>query len=501
VSDLPASLLRVAVAVSGGPDSLCLLHVLRELAPQLGISLSVTHLNHKLRGQASDQDQAFVTQVARELRLPLFLAEVDIARQIEQNGGNLEQTARRARRAFFSQLIAEGKADRVALGHTRDDQAETVLFRILRGSGWTGLAGILPVTREGLIRPLLDCSRAEVEQFLRDRGLPWREDASNLDTRFARNRLRHQLLPQLAAEWNPAIHQSLAQLADLASEEERLANARLRRYADLLRPMAGGIEVGVQDLRDLPMAISRRLLRKALSNLNSSNGTATRFQQADFQQAGFQHVDAILDLSRSDAGEGKVSLPGVTVTRSFGLIHLGFTRPAGSDCPLRPDPQPIRIPGTYPVPGGGGEIRFERQDLPGLMLSGRLSGQGSGSGSGSTAGRRGSPRNPCDTLEAVQLGSAVDWARIEQEQQRLGSGLQLRTWQAGDHYRPVGQSRDRKLRELFQKARIPSWRRPLWPIVTIGDTIIWAKQFGVAQEYAAGVTGAVLWILDEDRSG
>ena len=161
----------------------------------------VAHLNHKLRGEASEEDERFVAGLAARHGVPFYREEA--AAGIA--GGNLEQNARRERLKFFSRLIGEGKANRIATGHTRDDQAETVLFRLLRGSGLTGLAGILPVTREGLIRPLLDVSRAEVEEFLRARGTAWREDCSNHDRRFARNRIRHDLLPRLAREWNPEI--------------------------------------------------------------------------------------------------------------------------------------------------------------------------------------------------------------------------------------------------------------------------------------------------------
>ena len=208
----------MAVAVSGGPDSVCLLHVLLELAPRLGIAVTaVAHLNHKLRGEASDEDERFVAEMALRAGVPFFCERV----RVGEENGNLEQAARRARHAFFSRLIKDGVANRIATGHTADDQAETVLFRLLRGSGLAGLSGILPVTREGIVRPLMDVSRADVIEILRARGLHWREDATNQDARFARNRIRHSLLPQLAREWNPRLSESLAHLADLAREEEQ----------------------------------------------------------------------------------------------------------------------------------------------------------------------------------------------------------------------------------------------------------------------------------------
>ena len=196
---------RVIVAVSGGADSVCLLHVLKQLFPDA--VCGVAHFNHNWRAEASGEDERFVAQLAAPL--PFFRAEGVPA------PGNKEQNARRARLAFFKGLGAT-----VALGHTRDDQAETVLFRFLRGSGLAGLSGIAP-TSNGIIRPLLDVTRAEVEQYLRARNIPWREDATNQDLSFARNRIRHVLLPQLARDWNPKITHALANLADLAYEEEQ----------------------------------------------------------------------------------------------------------------------------------------------------------------------------------------------------------------------------------------------------------------------------------------
>ena len=162
---------------------------------------------------------------------------------------------------LFRSLIGS-HVDRVALGHTRDDQAETVLFRVLRGSGFTGLAGVLPVSADGYVRPLLDVTRAEVEAFLRAHGLAWREDASNRDLRFARNRIRRELLPHLAREWNPRIGESFAHLADLAFEEERWWAAYLKQLAESLFSIRdGGVEVDVREFVRYPIAIQRRLVQ------------------------------------------------------------------------------------------------------------------------------------------------------------------------------------------------------------------------------------------------
>ena len=226
---------HIGVAVSGGADSVCLLHVLLELATQWRLRLTVLHLNHGLRGEESREDERFVRGLAARLGLPAIIRAVDVAADAAQSSDNLEQAARRARLSFFREQLAAGDMARIATGHTSNDQAETVLFRFLRGSGGAGLAAIRPVTREGLVRPLLNARRADVEEFLRARGLCWREDSSNASLQFARNRIRRQLLPQLAKEWNPALAETLHRAADWALAEEEYWDAEIGRLSERVR--------------------------------------------------------------------------------------------------------------------------------------------------------------------------------------------------------------------------------------------------------------------------
>lgn len=423
---------RVIAAVSGGADSVGLLHVLHELAPRLGVTLAgVAHLNHKQRGKASDDDEVFVADLAARLGLVFFREEAGVFH------GNLEQAMRTARRDFFARLIREGAADRVAVAHTRDDQAETVLFRVMRGSGLSGLAGIHPVTDDGIVRPLLDVTRAEIVDYLLEHGIQWREDASNRDPRFARNRIRGTLLPQLAAEWNPQIVTALAQLADLAWEEERWWGGELDRTVST--------ELDVRAVRSLPRAVARRLVRRAI--------VATK---GDGRGIDFEHVEQILELIAKERGAGRLCFPGVEIQRSFDWVR--FAKPAAAPAgAVR-----VEIPGSCPSPDGTTQIHFElgRFEL----------------GKGITA--------PCDTLK-VELS----WRKIPEP-------VEVRGWQAGDHYRPLGEERDLKLKELFQRSRVPSWSRRGWPIVASGGKILWARGFGAAEGYAARGPERVLRIWE-----
>ncbi len=416
---------RVAVAVSGGPDSVCLLHVLLELAPAFDVSLAVAHLNHQLRGVESDEDERFVAGMAERLGLPFHQTSVDVAAA----KGNLEQAGRRARRTFFAGL----DADRVALGHTRDDQAETVLFRMLRGSGLRGLAGIYPVTDGGYIRPLIDVTRAEVVEFLHGRSIPWREDSSNVDSRFARNRIRASLMPQLARDWNPRIGESLAQLASLAHDEERWWRSYIDDLsAGILVARGGGIELRAPALAGVPPAVARRLIRRAIAQV-----------KGDLRGVEFSHVERVVELAAQRQGDGRLRLHGLDIRRSFDWIRVALAAPRAA-----PTLTPLAVPGIYPIPGGA-------------CLHLEIAAQSSTSKKGAT-------------LKAAELSL-----------RRLPQALELRGWKPGDHYRPQGQDRDQKIKEMFQVERVPSWLRASWPIVSSGDTILWARTFGAAAEFAA----------------
>src|SRR5712671_1891351 len=212
---------RVAVACSGGADSVALLHVMTELRETLGIVLSVVHFHHQIRGAEADSDQHFVEELAARFHLDFYSGSGNAPQHATESKISLETAARELRHQWFAELIKLGKADKIATAHTLDDQAETVLMRILRGTGARGLAGIAAAHKsKHLVRPLLTTSRREVEAYLKDKGQCWREDSTNLDLGHTRNRIRHTLLPLLERDFNPAIRQTLADLAELAHAED-----------------------------------------------------------------------------------------------------------------------------------------------------------------------------------------------------------------------------------------------------------------------------------------
>lgn len=439
----------IGVAVSGGADSVCLLYLLRELAPRWGLRLQVLHLNHNLRGEESLGDAAFVRDLAGALGLPVTVCDA----HFDASPGNLEQAARRARLAFFRERIAAGQVDCVAVGHTRSDQAETVLFRFLRGAGTAGLSGIRPVTTDGIVRPLLEADRAEVEAFLRDRGIQWREDSSNSEPRFARNRIRHQLLPHLVRDWNPAIVDALAQTADWAQAEEAWWESEVDRLAGAMWIRRQGfVFLKAGSLANLPLAAGRRLVRRAVEVV-----------KGDLRGVDFGHVGSILHLASSPRGHGRVHAPGVVVLRSFDWLRFGAPHSVAFGEPYS---QAASVPGTFRVPGTDLQVCLELIEKP------------------ETSG-------PVDSVYNYRMGG-LDW-------QRLSGRLEWRSWRAGDRYRPSGSTGEEKIKTLFQRARIPVWERRYWPVLTDGPSIVWVRQFGPAAEFEAN--SGTRWVLAVCENG
>lgn len=411
---------RLGVALSGGGDSVALLHILL----RLGYPLYALHLNHLLRGEESERDEQFVRRLCVSLGVPLDVRCADAAAP----GGNLELAGRRLRRIYFADAMAAHSLTHVALGHTRSDQAETVLFRLLRGSGPRGLAGILPMTREGLIRPLINLSREEIRGWLKAEGLAWREDTTNLDTSRQRSRIRAVTLPALARDHNPEVEQALARLAQLSYDDERYWEALTRRLlARHFHPgPAGSLVATAPAVAKLPLAVRRRLLRAAMDSVREPG-----------PELGFDHINQALSLLTSPSASA--TLPGLVLERSFDRLRVSRPNPAAAI-----HDTPLRGPGRWPVAGGEFilDLRVYNTD-----------------------------------------GSGLDPAILDQP-------LFLRGWKPGDGYRPEGAARRLKLKELFQRARVPSWERPSWPILWMNDRIVWSWQFGPAAEFAAAASAA-----------
>ena len=465
----------LGLAVSGGADSVALLRLFQELRGELGITLCVLHFNHQLRGAESDADEAFVKSLARAHDIECITESADVAAMAMRHGWNLEDAARRLRYDFFATVLSRGAADCVATAHTADDQAETVLTRIVRGTGLAGLSSILPV-RKKIIRPLIEVRRNDLRAFLAEHQQEWREDATNRDTQRLRARVRHRLLPELERNFSASITDRLCDLAALAWDDEQFWSALVEeRYSQLVSRDPRGSSVDVKNLLS-PLLGSRR---QQVLNAHSYRALAQRLVRRLYAesvqgegQLSRKHVEQVIRFAICGSSGRKLELPGgVTVEREFGKL---FFLPAGD------------------------ASRAKRADLPHAVRSYEY--ELEVPSVGSTA------------ISIPELGRSfclkmIDWPRSERDTRRQGvvldaerlcAPLVLRNWNPGDAYQPFGRQRTRKLARMFIDGRIGVTERALWPVLTSAGRVAWADRMPVAQEFSAtDVTRTGLWIVED----
>lgn len=293
---------RVLCAVSGGADSMCLLHLLFSRRETLGIELLAAHYEHGLRGEEALRDAAFVENWCRERDIPLFLEHGDVAGYAARKGLSTEEAARELRYAFLQRIADENGCSRIATAHSADDNAETILFNLCRGGGAAGLSGIPPV-RGKIVRPLLGCTREEISRYLEENAVPHVEDSSNQTDDYSRNRLRHQVIPVLR-ELNPAFSAAAGRTARLLREDEACLQALAEEFIEK-NFSDGGLPAA--ELAALPKAVASRVLRRACPKSLS-----------------LSHVEAALALCRGH-GLGYADLPGIRIRREQGRIYFDQT--------------------------------------------------------------------------------------------------------------------------------------------------------------------------------
>jgi len=425
---------RVLVAVSGGPDSVALLHALTLLRPEYGLALHVCHVHHGLRPEA-DRDAQFVERLAARLGCPITVERVAVTLG---SGRSPEQAARVARYAALARAARVFDASRIALGHTADDQAETVLMRVLQGAGPRGLAGML-VRRGLLVRPLLDVDRATVLAHLATHGLPSVEDATNRDPRFLRNRIRHELLPLLAAHAGPRIGQALRRVGRASREAVEALDALLRpRAAGLLRPGPGGWAIDLAALRELPAGAVKVLLRIAILEVAPAGELRAGLRSA--------HLTALCALLESPLG-ARVRLPGGLVVERA-REALWIVPRMAPPCRMS-----LSVPGETPVPG----LRI-------MLLADAVP-----------------PSRGCPTDPAWEAWFDVD---------ALPAGLEVRPRAPGDRIVPFGGDRPIRVSRLLAAAGTPRLARARWPILVArhhaGEEVLWV--IGVRRAAAAAIT-------------
>jgi len=444
----PANATLVA-AVSGGADSLCLVGVLDALSARKSSTapgeIVIAHLNHGLRGAEGRADAAWVEAFAREHGLRFVGETVDVAAIARRDRRSLEDAARLTRYAFLRRVAAEVGAARICAGHTRDDQAETVILHWLRGAGLGGLAGMAPLSGD-IARPLLDLARADTVAYCAARGWQPREDRSNADMRYMRNRVRHELLPALE-RYNPNLRETLTRNAVLIGEDERYLDdltSALRRDPHIQRADEA-IRLPLDWLRDQPLALRRRLLRHVAAELKGEgSGLEARHSS---------QLDTLLDSNRT----GKtLSLPGrLRATLDYDALTIGHVPgPQLANAPLL-DEYVLPVPGCVEAPEIGWRVRAWLMDAPPGLEARMLPNL-------APVGQVGTP---------ADLGHAE--ARVYLDADATGTDLRMRTWRPGDRFRPLGMAHEKKLQDFFADAKVPRALRARIPLVFGRDHLIW----------------------------
>ncbi len=435
----------VLCAVSGGADSVCLLHALYHLRPKLGFHLAAAHYNHMLRGEESDRDAAFVGQFAALCcgeqpladgsvlpAVPLFSGEGDVGAEAARLGLGIEETARKLRYAFLRRAAEEAEADCIATAHTADDNVETILFHLARGSGLRGMTGILPAG-DDLIRPLLTTTRREIEAYLAYYGLPHREDHTNSDDAYSRNRIRHQVVPVLE-DLYPGFAVRTANTAALLRADEDLLSDQARAISRQAVFQGEGLSIAAALIAAAPDPLAARAVRQLIGRFNGGD-----------QDCAAAHLEAVVGLCRGTDPSARVNLPhGITVRREY--QQLMFTRSAA---PSPWEETSLPLPGEAAV--GGWQVVCAVQVYAGQ------------------------PQGPYEFW--------LDRARID--------ALSLRPRRTGDRLRLPGRP-EKTLKKWFIDEKVPARLRPALPLLEWDGQVAAAAGLGPAESLLPPV-GAEAW--------
>jgi tRNA(Ile)-lysidine synthase len=452
----------VLAAVSGGPDSMALLHLLGALASANGFRLGVAHLNHGLRPGAAASDEALVRRTAETMSLPYYTETADVRGAREARGGSLEEVAREVRYRFLEKTADTHGFNVVALGHHADDNAELVLMNLLRGSGPTGLSGMPPVRQfrsDGsgrgdirLIRPLMEVRREEILSYLSENDIPFALDSSNQDLRHRRNRIRHELLPLLRERYNPNIVETLNRTAELLRAEETWTGSLL---APLPTSDGSGIPLSRDHLRNAHPGYGRRLIRGAIEGV-----------KGNLRRITLRHVDAVLALALRPDPSGSLDLPDRIRVAARGDALL-FTR---EECPLR------QVPSDGITEGAAG---FEHLlNAPGTLFIPEL-----------PARLRATPLPPGARPELRNAGHRTAFFDME----TVSFPLTVRNPRPGDRFTPLGMTGRQKIKKFFIDHKIPADERSRWPLLESRGEVIWVM--GCRMDDSVKITAATRQVL------
>lgn len=430
---------KVVAAVSGGPDSACLLHILHSLRNELDITIFAIHINHMLRGSESDEDQAYTAELCRSMGISLYAAAFDVREYAEKSGMSLEEAGREIRYREFESYADSVGASSIAVAHNRNDQAETVLMHIIRGSGISGLTG-MEYRRGRIIRPLLDITRKEIEEYCTEYELNPRTDSSNLKSEFTRNRLRLELIPLINENFGTDFTESLCRLSVLAACDNNLLDSLAEeKYAACLAGAGEGyVNFRLAGLRELHPALLGRVLRIGLSRMAGS-----------LKGIGMLHLERLADLASKGLTGPVVQLPGgirAAVSYDIFKIFMEKEAEAAEDFEIN-----ISIPGRTDLPGGIAYIEASLEEA-------------------------GEHIDKYKNLKYNSLVQFFDYGCFKQ-------GINIRNRREGDIFKPYGSNGTKKLKEYFIDSRIPREDRGKMPLVASGRDIVWVMGRKISDKF------------------
>jgi tRNA(Ile)-lysidine synthase len=449
----------LVVAVSGGPDSVCLLHILVGLRKKLGISLHAAHLNHRLRGEEAEADARYVATLVKQLDVPATIDSRDVRAHQAEHRLSPEEAAREVRYAFLAQVARSISTERVAVGHTADDHTETILMHLIRGSGTRGLRGLLSSSRwrspSGasltVIRPLLAVSREETAGYCQQHGLKPRLDSSNLSLSPLRNRIRRQLMP-LLRRYNPQVAEALFRTARIAADDLAFIDQEVAQlWGDIARDMESSVVLDMARFLALPSALQRSLLRaaieKCLSNLKDIEA---------------RHIEEVMAVLRKPAGKS-INLPaGLVFAVEYDRYFIG------------PDPSALS---PFPSLEGEADLKVPGQTwLPGWEVDAAIIGR--------------------EEMEARE-GNLIAYF----DRDKAGDKLTLRARRPGDRFQPLGMDQPKRLNQFMIDSKIPCpWRQRV-PLVCSPEHILWVVGWRIDERAKVTETTRRVLRLEAIRRG
>jgi tRNA(Ile)-lysidine synthase len=429
----------VLVGVSGGPDSVTLVHILLALAPKFSFQVAIAHLNHCLRQEESARDEAFVVSLADQLDLPVHVERQDVRRYQKKHHLSLEEAARKVRYVFYERIASKFGYEKIALGHHSDDNAELILMYLLRGSGPLGLSGIPPVRNDKIVRPLIEIKRTEIMDYIALKDLDYVVDSSNRDSQYLRNKIRNRLIPKLKAEYNPKFLDTLNRLAAILDAEEEWIQNLIQTIFEkvIVFEKQGRIGFDISELNQQPIAVRRRLIRMAVLKA-----------KGNLRRLAFAHVEAAVKLARNGPDSGALDLPDrIRISRQNDVLIV--SREAQNLRHLASSPLLSSTPDYEYRLAKPGEIFIKEAALK-IRFSEI-------------------PQEQSPDWRSFGQGAQAEYFDMD----KISFPLVIRNFRPGDRFSPLGMTGRQKLKKFFIDHKVSRTERRKIPILLSRNEIIW----------------------------